>query len=86
MCDLALDMFPVAERGLSQLGVEAQEVDRMLEVIRIRIQRRCMGTCWQRRMLEHLEQRAPRRQAVVAMLDRYLQELEHGRPVGEWTI
>ena len=86
VCDLALDMFPVVERGLSQLEVEAQEIGRMLEVIRTRIQRKCTGARWQRRMLEHLEQRAPRRQAVVAMLDRYLQELEQGRPAGEWTI
>ena len=79
-------MLPVAERGLSQLGVKAQEIDRMLDVIRTRIQRKCTGARWQRRMLEHLEQRSPRRQAVVAMLDRYLQESEQGRPVGEWTI
>ena len=86
MCDLALDLLPVAERGLSELGVDAQEIDRMSEVIRTRIQHRCTGARWQRRMLDHLEKRIPRRQAVVALLNQYLEKLAQGRPVGEWTV
>ena len=85
-CDLALDMLPVAERGLSQLGVDAQEINRTLEVIRTRIERRRTGARWQRRTLDHLEKRASRRQAVVALLDRYLEQLDQGCPVGEWTV
>ncbi len=86
VCDLALEMLPVAERGLSRLGVEAREINRMSQVIRTRIERRCTGARWQRRMLDHLEQRTPRRQAVVAMLDQYLEQANRGSPVGEWTV
>lgn len=86
VCDLALEMLPVAERGLSQLGVEAREINRMSQVIRTRIERRSTGARWQRRMLDHLEQRAPRRQAVVHMLDQYLEHTTHGCPVGEWSV
>ena len=86
VCDLALEMLPVAERGLSQLGVESKERERMVEVIRTRIERRCTGARWQRRMLDHLEQRVPRRKAVVALLDQYLDQAARGCPVGEWTV
>ncbi len=86
VCDLALEMLPVAERGLSQLGVEAREINRMLQVIRTRIERRSTGARWQRRMLDHLEQRASRRQAVAHMLDQYLEHTTHGCPVGEWSV
>ena len=47
---------------------------------------RLAGARWQRRMLDHLEKRSPRRQAVVALLDRYLEKSDQGCPVGEWTV
>jgi len=37
-------------------------------------------------MLDHLEQQSSRRQAVVALLDRYLEKSAQGRPVGEWMV
>ena len=86
VCELTLEMLPIAERGLSQLGVESKERERMVEVIRTRIERRCTGARWQRRILDHLEQRVPRRKAVVTMLDQYLEQVARGRPVGEWAV
>ena len=58
----------------------------MTEVIRTRIERRCTGARWQRRTLDHLEQRVPRRKAVAHMLDQYLEQATRGCPVGEWTV
>ena len=84
--DLAMDLLPLAEQGLSQLGVDAQESKRMLDVIRVRIQRGRTGARWQSQTLEHLERRSPRRQAVVALLNRYVEQLDQGDPVGEWTV
>lgn len=86
VCDLAMEMLPVAERGLSELGVDAQESQRMLKIIRTRIQRGRTGARWQSQTLANLEKHASRRQAVVALLDRYVEQLDRGDPVGEWAV
>ena len=82
---LELDRFNL-EYNTSPVPLAGTPFSRMSEVIRTRIQRGCTGARWQRRMLDHLEKRSPRRQAVVALLDRYLEKLDQGCPVGEWTV
>ena len=82
---LELDRFNL-EYNTSPVPLAGTPFSRMSEVIRTRIQRGCTGARWQRRMLDHLEKHSPRRQAVVALLDRYLEKLDQGCPVGEWTV
>lgn len=84
--ELAVDMLPVAERGLASVGVQESEIHRMLGVIRARIDRRQTPARWQREMVDQLEKKMSRSEALVAMLDAYLQEVNRNRPVADWSL
>ncbi|QSQ10705.1 glutamate-cysteine ligase family protein [Myxococcus landrumensis] len=82
--ELVRRLLPVARRGLLVSGVEAEEVDRMLDIIARRVDTGRTGARWQRRVLARLEAEMPRRDALAAMLERYLQHAESGEPVHTW--
>ncbi|MFY1824814.1 glutamate--cysteine ligase [Myxococcus fulvus] len=84
--DLVRRLIPVAHRGLVSAGVEAEEADRMLEVISRRVDTRRTGARWQRQVLTRLEAGMPRRDALAAMLERYLELTALGAPVHDWPV
>jgi len=83
--ELALSLLPTAKQGLIDVGVAEQEIDRLLRVIQRRVETGINGARWQRLMLAHLEERMPRREALPAMLERYLLNSTKGQPVAEWS-
>jgi len=83
--ELARTMLPVAKQGLCEAGVTEQEAERMLGVIHRRLDTGINGATWQRELLNQFEQRLPRREALAAMLERYLIKSHEGQPVTEWS-
>ncbi len=83
---LASELLPVAEQGLASLGVENTDIRRMFDVIRARITMGMTGARWQRSMLDQLETRLPRQEALATMLEAYLCRSLQGRPVAEWSM
>jgi gamma-glutamyl:cysteine ligase YbdK (ATP-grasp superfamily) len=79
-------LLPLARRGLTEAGVEASEIDELLEVISDRCARRQTGAVWQRRVLADLESDLERRRALAVMLERYLENSESGKPVHTWPF
>jgi gamma-glutamyl:cysteine ligase YbdK (ATP-grasp superfamily) len=79
-------LLPVARSGLTEAGVEANEIDEILEVISERCARRRTGAAWQRRVLNDLDAHLERRRALAATLERYLEHSESGEPVHTWTF
>ncbi|MDR4484855.1 MAG: hypothetical protein R3B95_16885 [Nitrospirales bacterium] len=57
VCDLAGELLPVAEKGLEEHGVEKEEIQTMLNVIRGRLETRMNGARWQIHRLEQYERR-----------------------------
>lgn len=84
--ELALELLPVAERGLAEFGVPQLEIRRMLDIIRARIMDRMTPARWQRQVLNCLEQRMSRSDALARMLEVYVGELHRGNPVAEWSV
>jgi gamma-glutamyl:cysteine ligase YbdK (ATP-grasp superfamily) len=84
--ELALELLPIAERGLAEFGVQETEIHRMLNIIRARINSRITPARWQRHTLSLLEPRMSRSEALVKMLERYIQEMHGGKPVTEWSM
>jgi gamma-glutamyl:cysteine ligase YbdK (ATP-grasp superfamily) len=84
--DLVKQLLPVARRGLTQAGVEAAEVDGLLDIIARRVALQRTGARWQRAVLERLEAHMPRRDALAAMMERYLEHSEEGLPVHTWPV
>jgi len=83
---LALELLPVARRGLVRAGVDADEAGVLLDVIEARVRSRRTGAEWQLRTLARHEERLDRDAAIHAMLAEYLEHQESGRPVHEWPV
>ena len=86
VCELANDLLPVAQRGLEENGVDSKDVDRMLRVIRERIDSRMNGARWQRQLLARLEQQMSRSEALSVLVEQYVKEAQSGGPVTTWRI
>ena len=80
-----LEMLPLAEEGLSELGVNDQEIARTLGIMRKRIDSQTSGARWQRRMLARVAVSEGPERACHGMLDNYLRELSRGVDVAEWS-
>lgn len=85
VCHLAEQLLPIAEEGLSGAAVNQQEIDRLFQVIRRRIETRMTGARWQLMMLEQLDKKMDRSAALSGMLERYLSHSLTGVPVAEWS-
>jgi gamma-glutamyl:cysteine ligase YbdK (ATP-grasp superfamily) len=79
-------LLPVARSGLTEAGVETDEIDELLAVISERCARRKTGAAWQRRVLSDLDAQLERRRALALMLERYLGHSESGEPVHTWPF
>ena len=84
--ELASRLLPVARRGLVDAGVDAAEADALLGIIERRVALRRTGARWQREVLALLEAHMPRRDALAAMLERYLRHADSGEPVHTWPV
>jgi len=81
--ELVLRLLPEARHGLLAAGVDAGEVDRLLEVIAARVGRRMTGARWQLRALER-QGEGLSDAALSAMFNRYADLSDSGMPVHEW--
>lgn len=85
-CELIPRLLPVARRGLAAAGIDGAESAELLQVIAGRVAARQTGAVWQRHTLADLEPRLGRRQALMAMLRRYLKHAHTDRPVHTWPV
>jgi gamma-glutamyl:cysteine ligase YbdK (ATP-grasp superfamily) len=83
---LVAELIPAAREGLVAAGVASAEADSLLEVISGRAASGQTGAAWQRAVLAALEREAGRREALPAMLDRYLKHADTGQPVHTWPV
>jgi gamma-glutamyl:cysteine ligase YbdK (ATP-grasp superfamily) len=83
---LVLELLPVAREALLASGVDAAEVDTLLEVIAARVARARTGARWQRDTLARLERRMARETGLRELVGRYLAQMSSGRPVHEWPV
>jgi hypothetical protein len=81
-------LLPLANEGLSRWGVDADERDRLLQVI----ERRCVtsrnGAAWQSEVFHRLydEKGMDRSEALRAMTVRYRDHMHSNQPVHEWPV
>ncbi len=81
------ESLPLARFGLVALaGVNAEEADTWLELIRTRVERRRTGALWQRAIWAQLRERLDPCQAAAGMLERYIELSLAGAPVHEWPV
>lgn len=74
------NLLPLARSGLQQQGIDQQDIDTLLDVIRCRVSSGQTGAAWQRRYLaEHPGD-------FLGLTARYLEHQRQGNPVHEWDI
>ena len=83
-CELAQAMLPLAEEGLVRIGVNAEEIDHYLAIIRQRIERRNTGACWQLRTFKRLLGTEARHRALTLMTKAYIAHARTNQPVAQW--
>ncbi|WP_299183796.1 glutamate-cysteine ligase family protein [uncultured Neptuniibacter sp.] len=83
--DVATLLMPVAADGLEQLGVDADEAEHYLGIIRGRIESGITGAVWQRREYQRLKRRMSESQALMQMVQNYMDHSADNIPVSTWN-
>jgi hypothetical protein len=83
---LAEHVLPLARRGLVSGGVDAEEADEWLGIVRARLEARQTGATWQTSFVGSREGKDGRSAALAAMLGRYRELQESGAPVHTWRL
>lgn len=87
VCALAKELLPVAQQGLEDSGVEKDEIQAMLNVIRDRLEARINGARWQIHRMEQYERQGDARPtALTRMLEDYLRASQTGAPISQWSL
>lgn len=82
--DLVDAMLPIADAGLTSLGVDSTERATHLGVIADRLARGQTGARWQRRALDQLRSRCTRAEAPRQLVLAYAERASSGAPVHAW--
>ena len=73
-------LIPMARRGLEQLGLDKQDIEKYIEVITLRVESEQTGSSWQQQCAQRLGG------DLHAMSLLYLKHQQSGRPVHEWPL
>ena len=82
--ELALDLLPIARRGLRELGVSSSEIKRYLRIIEHRLDRKKTGAGWQLMYYQRLNQKMPRNTALNKMVGQYARLSQQNIPLVDW--
>lgn len=86
LLEVAEDLLPLAERGLAGIGVEQQEIRRLLTVIERRLQTKRTGAEWQlSQFANFLHGGLSRQQACRRLVGDYRVQSASNNPVAEWS-
>ncbi len=74
------ELLPMAQYGLELLEIDSSDIDRYLDIIRLRVDGAQNGAAWQRAYV------ARHGRDFAAMTNAYRQRQESGSPVHEWDL
>jgi CBS domain-containing protein len=79
-------LLPIAERGLTAAGVDPEDVEKYLGVIRSRVESGQNGAVWALRSAANLKGKGTRAERLAAIAATALRQQKEGRPVHEWEV
>jgi hypothetical protein len=74
------ELIPQASQGLKQLGIDRDEADRYLDIMKARVVSGQTGTAWQRAYAEKTNR------DFLMLSAAYVREQRSGKPVHEWDL
>ncbi|MFP4207676.1 MAG: HPP family protein [Wenzhouxiangella sp.] len=85
--ELILDiLLPAAREGLTEAGIDADDIDRYLGVVQARVERRRTGSRWQLESLERMRGLASPHECLRALTGSMIKQQEAGKPIAEWAL
>ena len=79
-------LLPLAERGLASHGVDADDIDRYLGIVRARVESGRTGSDWMTRSLVGMRGQGTRAERMAALTSSLVTLQKSGRPVHEWPL
>ena len=84
---LILDkLLPLAQEGLEEAGINAEDVERYLGVVRKRVERRRTGARWQLESLERMRGAASTHECLRALTASMIEQSQSGQPIADWVL
>ncbi len=80
------ELLPMAREGLLEAGIDEQDIDRYLGVIRARVDNRRTGARWQLESLENMREEGNEHERLRALVSSMVEQSESGKPVSEWEL
>lgn len=82
--EILTSLLPNAIQGLVNLGIEQQEADELISIIKQRLEKNQNGATWQLQKYQQLKQTLDEKTALNTMLDMYIKNVQKGKPVATW--
>tara|TARA_R110001592_G_scaffold963_1_gene5582 strand:+ start:7125 stop:8612 length:1488 start_codon:yes stop_codon:yes gene_type:complete len=83
--DIIKEIIPNAEEGLSLLGVNDEEIQKQMHIIKGGVETGMNGARWQLECFDKLRAQYDDKHALSTMVDRYYELYQQGNPVHEWS-
>ncbi len=84
--DIINQVLPLASDGLQELGVNNEEIDRLMQVIEHRLATKQTGSIWQLKHLQKLEDKMDKPAALKQLMVDYMVHSNSGTPVSKWLL
>lgn len=75
-----------AREALVELGVAHNEVNQLMDIIENRVKTKQNGAFWQKSMVDVIEPKEGREEAIKIMFEKYIKASQTGNPVHEWSL
>ncbi|QOC24012.1 CBS domain-containing protein [Wenzhouxiangella sp. AB-CW3] len=80
------ELLPLAHEGLTDAGIDSQDVERYLGVIQQRVESRMTGARWQLESLERMGEKGSHHERLRALTSSMIEQSERGKPIAEWEL
>ena len=79
-------LLPLAERGLNKYGVNKEDIELYLGVIRDRVATRRNGARWALESLDNMNNRGTEDQRLRCLVGNMIEQQSTGRPISDWGL
>lgn len=79
------ELLPIAEEGLSELGVSDKEIRKQMNIIKGGLETQINGAQWQINMFDKLLKSEDRATALSQLVEHYYRQYQTDKPVHEWS-
>jgi CBS domain-containing protein len=80
------ELIPRASRGLKRVGVNEEDIERLSEILKVRVTKEKTGSSWMLNSLAHMDKRAKANVRMRTLTAEMKSRQEKGEPISEWPL